>query len=169
MKLSAISEELRKLAQSRDAGTPTATFDGTTYTIRAGTQAKFRPVADITPTANPSMTPRQQALELWKTEHEAVKALRRQIYAMGSDLCPDVRHRAWKLIAKLERGHKFTTRTEKVWVDTEFQFQTRHTVIGETASLFAKSLGQEPEWGETLKLTDEDLTVLSRTFIIRLP
>lgn len=171
MKLSAISEELRKLAQSEGG---TAVLGGTTYRILGNNpDLKFRVRAPDKLKPYPTMTPHQQALHLWKTEHCAVIALERQINTLGDDLCPEIRKRAEKLLAKIANGHVVHTRTQSshVWENREWvrKETTTEYVTGDSARLLSRYLGREMTgklWEPELVLTPEDIAKLSETFII---
>jgi hypothetical protein len=174
MKLSAITDQLRKLARDTSQKIHRVTLGGTNYTIIAGAESKFNPVKRTT--HKPIVAcPREQTLRLWKTEHNALEALRRQVATLGDDLCPDVRKRAEKLISALECGHYIHRRPyvsryyhpdKRQWVEEN---KTELRAINESARLFARHLGREAKWSSGaygLVLAEEEIAELSKTFII---
>ena len=110
MKLSAITTELRKLAALPRGTISRVNLGGATYTILGGTKAKFNPPKKETP--NRIMNAHDQAIDLYKTEHIAIAAIRRQIDRLGNDIDPNVKKRAEKLAQTLEQGHMVWTRNQ---------------------------------------------------------
>ena len=177
MKTTPITNELRKLAAHPHSTCHTAKIGGTTYRILAGREAskcKFNEPTRRRPTIIPTMNPHQQALALWKTEHRALAALRRQIDALGEDMDPKVKARAEKLAETLAEGHKIVTdnyilRTRKDGNWVEENAVSRY-LQGPSAELIARHLGREVSgkaWQPKLTLTNEDIVALSETFILR--
>lgn len=176
MKLSAITEELRKLAALPHGTISRVNLGGTSYTIHGGDgKAKFNPPKKETP--NRSMNAHDQAIDLYKTEHIALAAIRRQIDQLGDDIDPNVKKRAEKLAQTLEQGHMVWTRnqTSRRWDSKAKHWIEEDTVVnyvkGDTAERMARHLGRSVQgraWEPELTLTDEELTKLQKTFIIHI-
>jgi len=177
MKTTPITNELRKLAAHPHSTCHTAKIGGTTYRILAGREAskcKFNEPTRRRPTIIPTMNPHQQALALWKTEHRALAALRRQIDALGEDMDPKVKARAEKLAETLAEGHVIWTRNRTLHTRKDGNWIEENVVTryleGTSAELIARHLGREVSgkaWEPELTLTNEDIITLSETFILR--
>lgn len=173
MKLSAISEELRKLAQSEGG---TAVLGGTTYRILGNNpDQKFRPFKPETPIRMPHdiETDKRAAIALYGgTERSALATLRAQVDKLGDDMDADARKRAMRLIAAFERGHivvreyprtaQYSTRGRVVCVYDKTAEPTLR-ISRNDEELFNKTLGRD-RWG--MVVTPEELAKLSETFII---
>lgn len=175
MKLAAITTELRKLAALPRGTISRVNLGGATYTIRGGTKAKFNPVRPETPIR--AMNAHDQAIDLYKTEHIALAAIRRQIDQLGEDIDPNVKKRAEKLAQTIAEGHLVWTRSQtsrrwdckaKHWIEENTM---TNYVKGSTAERMARYLGRSLQgraWEPELTLTDEELTELQKTFIIHI-
>ena len=177
MKLSAITDELRKMASGPDKAKLTAVLGGTTYTIYAGQTAqtmKFRPFKPETPLRLEHDIARDKriALALYGgTERKALDTLRAQVEKLGDDMDPAARKRAMLLIAEFERGHiihkdypyaiEYSKRGKRTYVyDTSVEPTLR--INRDDQHVLNAALGRE--WGHTI--TPEQLAKLSETFII---
>lgn len=176
MKLAAITTELRKLAALPRGTISRVNLGGATYTILGGaTKAKFNPPKKETP--NRIMNAHDQAIALYKTEHIALAAIRRQIDQLGKDIDPNVKKRAEKLAQTIAEGHLIWTRSQtsrrwdckaKHWIEEN---TVSNYVKGNTAERMARYLGRSLQgraWEPELTLTDEELTELQKTFIIHI-
>lgn len=174
MKLSAITNELRKLAALPFDQTSRVTLGGTAYTIHGGnSHRKFNLPKPETPNRmeHDIETDKRLAVSLYGgTEHSALATLRAQVDKLGEDMDPAARKRAMRLIAIFVNGHTVTR--EYPYKDT-WEKRKRVRVYDTSAEptlriqpndqrIFNAALGRK--WGHTL--TAEELAKLSETFII---